>query len=171
VCPPVVNFEATGHDNCGEVTVTCTPASGSTFPLGTTTVTCTAEDGCGNPSEEPCTFTVTVNTSVCAVKFYDANANGENDDGQVVEGGRFDLSGDGSGSQNTDFDGKACFLGLPEGTYTVTEMELPNGWVAATPTFQTVTLGCPTPLNSATTAQCQAAAKRSASGATRMVRS
>ena len=29
-------------------TVTCTPASGSTFPLGTTTVTCTAADFSGN---------------------------------------------------------------------------------------------------------------------------
>ena len=39
-------------------TVTCTPPSGSTFPIGTTTVNCTGSDGCG---EHPtCSFTVTV---------------------------------------------------------------------------------------------------------------
>jgi hypothetical protein len=39
--------------------VTCTPASGSTFALGTTTVTCTASDTRGNTSTA--SFTVTVN--------------------------------------------------------------------------------------------------------------
>ena len=38
--------------------VTCTPASGSLFPVGTTTVTCTATDDCANRAS--CTFTVTV---------------------------------------------------------------------------------------------------------------
>jgi hypothetical protein len=32
----------------GTVTVTCSPASGSTFPIGTTTVACSATDGAGN---------------------------------------------------------------------------------------------------------------------------
>ena len=40
------------------VTVSCTPVSGSTFPIGTTTVTCTAKDGAGNTGTG--TFTVTV---------------------------------------------------------------------------------------------------------------
>jgi len=39
--------------------VVCTPVSGSTFPVGTTTVTCTATDAAGNTSA-PSTFTVTV---------------------------------------------------------------------------------------------------------------
>jgi len=38
-------------------TVSCTPASGSTFPVGTTSVTCTATNSCGTAT---CTFTVTV---------------------------------------------------------------------------------------------------------------
>jgi len=38
--------------------VTCTPASGSTFPLGTTTVTCVASNPAGFVN---CSFTVTVN--------------------------------------------------------------------------------------------------------------
>ena len=39
--------------------VDCVPASGSTFPVGTTTVSCTATDAAGNTSD-PQTFTVTV---------------------------------------------------------------------------------------------------------------
>ena len=35
-------------DRDGPLTPTCTPASGSTFPVGTTTVTCTATDAAGN---------------------------------------------------------------------------------------------------------------------------
>ena len=42
----------------GSLTPTCTPASGSTFPLGATTVTCTATDASGNTGST--TFTVTV---------------------------------------------------------------------------------------------------------------
>ena len=39
-------------------TVTCTPPSGSTFPIGVTTVTCTATNSAGSAS---CSFTVTIN--------------------------------------------------------------------------------------------------------------
>ena len=42
----------------GNVSVVCTPPSGSTFPVGTTTVNCLATDACGNTTN--CTFTVTV---------------------------------------------------------------------------------------------------------------
>ena len=42
-------------------TVTCNPASGSTFPLGTTTVTCSASDDAGNTGQSQ--FTVTVQES------------------------------------------------------------------------------------------------------------
>lgn len=58
-CSAVVNFTPTATDNCsGAVTIVSVPASGSTFPLGTTTVTSTATDACGNTAS--CTFTVTV---------------------------------------------------------------------------------------------------------------
>jgi hypothetical protein len=44
---------------CGVITnIVCTPPSGSAFPIGTTTVTCTAYDSLGNSAT--CTFTVTV---------------------------------------------------------------------------------------------------------------
>ncbi|MEZ4778868.1 MAG: proprotein convertase P-domain-containing protein [Flavobacteriaceae bacterium] len=45
-------------DTCGSVTITSSPASGSVFAVGTTTVTVTSEDDCGNTST--CTFDVTV---------------------------------------------------------------------------------------------------------------
>jgi hypothetical protein len=53
-----VTYTATAADNCTNVTVSCTPASGSTFVIGTNSVTCTATDSSGNTNS--CTFTVTV---------------------------------------------------------------------------------------------------------------
>jgi hypothetical protein len=46
----------------GSVPVTCTPASGSTFPLGTTTVSCSAKDKAGNVASA--SFKVTVSGGV-----------------------------------------------------------------------------------------------------------
>jgi hypothetical protein len=55
----LVTYPASATDLVdGQVPVTCTPASGSTFPLGTTTVTCSATDKAGNTATG--TFTVTV---------------------------------------------------------------------------------------------------------------
>jgi predicted extracellular nuclease len=55
----VVNYPApTVSDNCPGATVVCSPASGSTFPVGTTTVSCTATDTSGNTAT--CSFTVSV---------------------------------------------------------------------------------------------------------------
>ena len=56
-CTSPVNYTVTATDNCS-ATVTCTPASGSVFPIGTTTVNCTATDPAGNT--DTCSFTVTV---------------------------------------------------------------------------------------------------------------
>ena len=74
-CPPNINRTTRGNkcvavtyttptatDNCAPPapapTVVCSPASGFCFPVGTTTVTCTATDGSGNTTT--CPFTVTV---------------------------------------------------------------------------------------------------------------
>ena len=54
----VVSFTATATDFSGASSVTCSPQSGSTFPVGTTTVNCSAVDMPGNPSSG--SFTVTV---------------------------------------------------------------------------------------------------------------
>ncbi|HUP61973.1 MAG TPA: HYR domain-containing protein [Thermoanaerobaculia bacterium] len=55
----VVNFIATATDLVdGTVVATCTPPSGSTFPLGVTTVDCSATDAHNNTSTD--SFTITV---------------------------------------------------------------------------------------------------------------
>ena len=55
----VVEFDTPAADDCDpDVVVKCVPASGSTFKLGKTVVTCTAVDSSGNTSE--CEFVVTV---------------------------------------------------------------------------------------------------------------
>ncbi len=58
-CGAIVTYAPTATDNCTTVTVTTSPASGSFFPVGTTTVTATATDAAGNTAT--CTFTVKVN--------------------------------------------------------------------------------------------------------------
>lgn len=52
-------------DKCGLVSVTSTHVPGDTFDIGTTTVTYTAVDACGNDST--CTFTITVDGICCDV--------------------------------------------------------------------------------------------------------
>ncbi|HXJ56015.1 MAG TPA: immunoglobulin-like domain-containing protein, partial [Verrucomicrobiae bacterium] len=75
VCPPAQVAEATSpsgaqvnypapsvSDTCdANPTVVCTPPSGSTFPVGTTTVNCTATDASGNTA--PCSFQVIVTSA------------------------------------------------------------------------------------------------------------
>ncbi|MBI4886314.1 MAG: DNRLRE domain-containing protein [Acidobacteria bacterium] len=57
-----VTFSATATDIVDtDVTVTCVPASGSIFPIGTTTVSCTAEDDSGNSAMGPFLVSVVVN--------------------------------------------------------------------------------------------------------------
>ncbi|MGI5440815.1 HYR domain-containing protein [Streptomyces shenzhenensis] len=56
----VIDFTATAEDTGdGTLPVTCNPASGSRFPVGTTRVTCTATDSSGNTGTGTATFTVT----------------------------------------------------------------------------------------------------------------
>jgi hypothetical protein len=55
----VVTFAApVARDNCGVASVNCSPASGSTFPLGSNPVTCSAVDTSGNTNS--CAFNVVV---------------------------------------------------------------------------------------------------------------
>ena len=55
----VVTYSATATDETdGSVPVSCSPASGSTFPIGTTEVSCSAEDAAGNAATA--SFSVTV---------------------------------------------------------------------------------------------------------------
>ena len=56
-----VTFTATATDNVSVTNVICVPPSGSTFPAGTSAVTCTAADSSGNTAQ--CTFNVVVRLS------------------------------------------------------------------------------------------------------------
>ena len=58
----IVNFTVSATDNCdANPTVTAVPASGSTFPVGTTTVNVTATDASGNTATGSFTVTVSYN--------------------------------------------------------------------------------------------------------------
>lgn len=55
----VITYSATATDAHGnQLTPTCTPASGGTFPVGVTVVSCTATDSAGNSATETATMTV-----------------------------------------------------------------------------------------------------------------
>ena len=84
----VVQFDVTATDNTGDdnATVVCEPPSGSTFPLGITTVVCTATDPSGNTAT--CSFEV-----------------------EVLCGG-FVLPGDCDGSGSVDVTDAVCILSI-----------------------------------------------------------
>ncbi|MCB0668628.1 MAG: HYR domain-containing protein, partial [Saprospiraceae bacterium] len=79
-CGAIVTFSPMIGDNCSGATVTCVPASGSFFPVGTTSVTCTVTDGAGNMNM--CSFNVTVNDTEDPVITCPANIMQINDVGQ-----------------------------------------------------------------------------------------
>jgi hypothetical protein len=54
----VVNFETHASDNVGVASFSCSWTSGSVFPVGKTTVSCSATDAAGNPATA--SFDVTV---------------------------------------------------------------------------------------------------------------
>jgi len=58
-CGGTVNYQVLVVDNCPGTNVFCSPPSGSTFAIGTSTVTCLATDAGGATAS--CSFTVTVN--------------------------------------------------------------------------------------------------------------
>ena len=69
----IFTYSATASDLVdGSVAVSCTPASGATFPIGATTVSCTATDARGNSGAA--SFTVTVADTTGPVVTVPANA-------------------------------------------------------------------------------------------------
>jgi len=81
----VVTYTATATDDVdGTITPTCSPASGSTFPLGTTTVMCTATDSSGNSNSASFTVTVRDTTSPSIVAPADITAEATSSAGAVV---------------------------------------------------------------------------------------
>lgn len=74
----VVTFTPQVQSIC-PVTSSCTPPSGSEFPKGTTTVTCTATNAAGSTS---CSFTITVNDKEPPMINCPADVTQANDPGQ-----------------------------------------------------------------------------------------
>ena len=128
MCSAVVSFTSPlATDNCTGTTVVCTPASGSTFAAGSTTVNCVATDASGNTASS--SFTVTVNdTEAPVISGNSATANSSDDatgDCAFTSGsvgpnvGSYTISGDNCSSSFTvqeDF----FFNGNPDGTATWT---------------------------------------------------
>jgi PKD repeat protein len=73
-----VTYSTTGSDNCGDVTFVFTPASGSSFAVGTTSVTVQAFDACGNSSTT--SFDVIVNATNLWFKDNDGDGFGDDND-------------------------------------------------------------------------------------------
>jgi hypothetical protein len=79
----VVTYAATATDDVdGSVPVTCNPPSGSSFSIGTTTVTCTATDNQGNVASG--TFTVRVKGAVELLGELVAASDGSGPDGSLA---------------------------------------------------------------------------------------
>jgi len=132
MCSAVVNYTTpVGTDNCPGVSTALTTglASGSTFPVGTTTITYTATDGSNNTGS--CTFTVTVNdteapTITCPSNVTSCNplVNGiaptfsDNCPGATVT---YTLAGATTGNGNNDASGTNFNVGVTTVTYTVTD--------------------------------------------------
>lgn len=135
-CFAEVTYRAKAHDDCDPTVrdATCNPPSGTFFPIGVHTVTCSAVDRCGNVGT--CSFTVTVLGYICGVKFEDLNGNGLQDPGEPGLPGWTIILLDAGGNQIattvTGPDGRFCFFGLLPGTYRVEE-ESRDGWVRTTP--------------------------------------
>jgi RHS repeat-associated protein len=79
----------------GEVPVNCDPASGSTFPIGTTTVTCTVTDKAGN--EATASFNVTVEEATTALDL----SISEPQEGSTVSTDRITVKGTVTGPSGT----------------------------------------------------------------------
>ncbi|HEY1019922.1 MAG TPA: HYR domain-containing protein, partial [Sediminibacterium sp.] len=107
----VVNYIApVGTDNCAGVTTarTAGPASGSIFPLGTTTVTHTVTDGAGLTTS--CSFTVTV-LGVAPVVVCPATITVNNDPGQCGAVVNF------AATETTGIPASTITYSIPSGTF------------------------------------------------------
>jgi hypothetical protein len=79
-CTATISFAIDATDNCSGVTVSADPASGSTFPIGTTPVEVIATDASGNA--DTCYFDVTVSDADPPVALCPGDINVDNDAGQ-----------------------------------------------------------------------------------------
>lgn len=111
----------------------------------TNTVKAEGEDASGLKVSDTAKWTVRILRfgKICGFKFYDANCNGEWDDGEpAVEGFKIELyNGEGNlvDTEFTNESGMYCFDELEAGKYIVKEV-LPSGWINTTLAELTVTI-------------------------------
>jgi hypothetical protein len=115
-CGAVVNYPAPTVD--GDCAVACSPASGTVFPVGTTTVTCTS-------GTLTCSFNVTVNDTENPIINCPGNISVGNDPGQcyaMVNPGTATATDNCSGVNvlGTRSDGQALSAPYPTGVTTIT---------------------------------------------------
>lgn len=136
--------QATATDNCPGVTVAGVRDDGKAltdlYPAGKTTITWTATDASGNKltCEQ---WVIITGAKIKGVKFYDANNNGMQDEGEGgINGFKIVLTGTDSAGNNiseTQYtandgskDGAYCFIDLPFGSYSVKEIMPSSSWKA-----------------------------------------
>ncbi|MEV4490382.1 VWA domain-containing protein [Micromonospora coxensis] len=89
----VINYPATATDNVdGPLTPTCVPPPGSTFPLGDTSVTCTATDAAGNVGSDTATMRVVDTTAPVTQCVPTNNPSGDNTPGSYNPDGFYQLT-------------------------------------------------------------------------------
>ncbi|MFG1954358.1 VWA domain-containing protein [Micromonospora sp. NPDC048830] len=89
----VIDYPASATDNVdGPLTPTCVPPPGSTFPLGATTVTCTATDAAGNTGSDTAVMRVVDTTAPTTRCVPTNNPSGDNTPGSYNPDGFYELT-------------------------------------------------------------------------------
>ncbi|MFI7576944.1 VWA domain-containing protein [Micromonospora sp. NPDC049497] len=89
----VIDYPASATDNVdGPLTPTCVPPPGSTFPLGDTSVTCTATDAAGNTGSDTAVMRVVDTTAPTTACVPTNNPSGDNTPGSYNPDGFYELT-------------------------------------------------------------------------------
>src|SRR5439155_14216247 len=155
-CQAVTYTPPTATDNCGSATVICSPPSGFCFPVGTTTVTCTASDMSPDSPDAMCSFTVTVTSCTLTCPANITKSNDPNQCGAVVTYGVPFPPACG-----TVMCSPASGSFFPVGNTTVNCSSSGGGSCSFTVTVndtQPPTITCPANINTAATTSCPPAA-------------